>query len=253
MLCAFKLLTPRDALSEGITGQFGRTRTDRIVIDHGALRPDAACSGTGIYAFLIIAGHIRGTVGANNALGSAIGRCVQISGDARADRLLVYLSALAVRSTRRWIARVFRYRHCVNILRRARLLHGEIIIPVTRDNIDRSQLDYFRRLLAQSTSTCYWVTHYERIARHSWRTSANRYVIYDCTQGAVTADTVARISTSVPNAGSIPQTVRIQKTFRTASQIRVALIFRKASANTIKTLRICAAIQARIRWFECRI
>lgn len=69
------------------------------MIDYGALGSDTARSGTGVYAFLIIAGHVCGTIGTDNTLGSAIGRCVQVSGYTRADGLLIYLSALAIGST----------------------------------------------------------------------------------------------------------------------------------------------------------
>lgn len=118
-LYAFKLLTSRDALSERITSQLGRTRTNRIVIDNYTLRSNTARSGAGIYTFPIIAGHVGGTIGTDNTLGSTIWWCVQISRETRTDSLFFYPSALAVRSTRCRIARIFCYRFCVNIKKRA--------------------------------------------------------------------------------------------------------------------------------------
>lgn len=80
------------------------------MIDDYTLSSNAASSGAGIYTFPIVAGHVGGTVGTDNTLGSTIWRCVQISRETRTDSLVLYLSALAVRPARRRIARVFRYR-----------------------------------------------------------------------------------------------------------------------------------------------
>lgn len=44
------------------------------MIDYGALGANTAGSRAGIYALLIVASHVGGTVGADNALRSAIGR-----------------------------------------------------------------------------------------------------------------------------------------------------------------------------------
>lgn len=103
-----ELLTSWEALNEGIAGQFGETGTNRIVKDHDALGSDAARPWTGIYALLIVTGHIGGTIGIDGTLGPAVRWHVQVSGDARADGLLVNLSTLAVRSARCWVARVSR-------------------------------------------------------------------------------------------------------------------------------------------------
>lgn len=111
----FKLLTSRDALSEGITGQLGGTRTNRIVINNYTLRSNATCSGAGIYTFPIIAGHVGGTIRTDNTLSSTIGWCVQISRETRTNSLFLYLSTLAVWSTRCRIAWIFRYRFYINI------------------------------------------------------------------------------------------------------------------------------------------
>lgn len=72
-------------------------------------------------------------------------------------------------------------------------------------------------------------------------------MIHDGAQGIVTADPVARIATLVPNASSIPRAILIQETFRMASEERVSVIFGNAGAHTVKALRVCTAIQARIR------
>jgi len=112
-----KSLTSRYALSEGIASQIGKTWTNRIVIDYSTLRSDTTCSAAGVYALLIITGHISGTVGADNAFSSAIRWRIQVSRYTRADGLFVYLSAHTVRSARCWDAWIFRYRYCINIIK----------------------------------------------------------------------------------------------------------------------------------------
>lgn len=89
------------------------------MIDNYTLRSNAARSGAGIYAFPIIAGHVSGTVGTDNALSSTIRWCVQISRETRTDSLFLYLSTLTVRATRCGIAWIFRYRFYVNIKKKA--------------------------------------------------------------------------------------------------------------------------------------
>lgn len=69
-----------------------------MVHDH-ALCPDAAGTWAGVYAFLIVAGHVGRAVGAEDALGSAIWWRAQVARYAGADCLIVYLSALAVGPT----------------------------------------------------------------------------------------------------------------------------------------------------------
>lgn len=95
-----ELLTFYVALSERITRQFGGTRANWIVINYGTLSSDATGSGAGVYAFLIVAGHVGRTIGTDNTLSSAIRWSVQIIRNARADSLLVYLSTYAIRSAR---------------------------------------------------------------------------------------------------------------------------------------------------------
>lgn len=129
-LYAFKLLTSRDALSEGVTGQFGGTRTNRIMIDNYTLRSNAARPEAGIYAFPIIARHVGGTVRTDNTLSSTIRWCVQISRETRTNSLFLYLSALTVRATRCRIAWIFHYRLYVNIKKRTVTREKKITIQL---------------------------------------------------------------------------------------------------------------------------
>lgn len=78
-------------------------------------------------------------------------------------------------------------------------------------------------------------------------------MIYDGAQGVETADSVAGISTLVPNASSVPRTIGVQDTLRTASQIWISLIFGHAGAYTVGALRVCTTIRAWVRGYDCCI
>lgn len=246
-LYSFKLLTSRDALSEGITGQFGGTRTNRIVIDNYTLCSNAACSGAGIYAFPIITGHVGGTVRTDNTLSSTIGWCVQISRKTRTDSLFLYLSTLAVRSTRCRIARIFRYRFYVNIKKRTIKREREIERDIYNNPITKLisiiRNDRHVSILIARMDTFYRGAHYKGVAGHFRRASADWYVISDRAQGIETADSkIARISTLVLNASSVTRTIGIQNTFWTTSKVWIFLILGKARTHAVKALRIWATI-----------
>jgi len=92
-------------------------------------------------------------------------------------------------------------------------------------------------------STIYWGALHKRVARHFLRASADWYVIYDRTQGIDTANSeTTRISTFILDASPVSRTIGIQDTFWTTSKVWISLILGKATAYTVKALRIRAAI-----------
>lgn len=194
------LLTSRNTLSERVASQFGRTRTNRIVINYDTLGSDTARSRAGIYAFLIIASHVGETIGTDNTFGSTIRWCIQISRETRADSLVLYSSTLTIRPTGCRITRIFWYYVCSNV--KNIWLGGG-----SNYNIDHS---WHNLKLIVRMSTIYWGALHERVARHSLRASTDWYMIYDSTQGIDTADSeTTRISTLVFNTSPVSRTIWI--------------------------------------------
>lgn len=81
------------------------------MIGHLADSLVAAGTGTWVYTTQIHACPVLGAFGANRALGTTGGRSTNVIGNARADRMAVNLATLAVRTTRRWLAGLDRWRH----------------------------------------------------------------------------------------------------------------------------------------------
>lgn len=103
------------ALSERITGVADEARARRSIVDDLALSVDPTSTRTRILALGVYAGEVRGTVGIDNALGSAsLVGIADVVGDtgARADTVL--LAANGIRAARRGFAgrQVFRDRRC---------------------------------------------------------------------------------------------------------------------------------------------
>lgn len=107
-----KLTLFRRATNKRITRKTQRATTYRIVINDLASCVLAACARhTRIHALLIDARFVQETLGANGAFGPTRGRIADAVLDARADRMAIGLSALAVWAARRrcaWI--LFGYR-----------------------------------------------------------------------------------------------------------------------------------------------
>lgn len=106
-----RLVLPGRTTHEGITTVASGARADRIVIGHLADSLVAAGTGTWVYTTQIHACPVLGAFGANRALGTTGGRSTNVIGNARADRMAVNLATLAVRTTRRWLAGLNRWRH----------------------------------------------------------------------------------------------------------------------------------------------
>lgn len=90
----------RVATDEGIAGVTLGTHAGRCVIDHRALRQEAARARARIPALLSHAGLVRGTVRIDRALGSAIRRHADVILRATARWRVTNRSAQSVRSAR---------------------------------------------------------------------------------------------------------------------------------------------------------
>lgn len=94
------------ALGEGIPGQAGVAHAHGLVGDHAAQGTDAAQAGTGIATLLIDAGQVRRALRVGHALGLAVGRRAHKLRQAGAGGSLSDSSALRIRSTWGWTARI---------------------------------------------------------------------------------------------------------------------------------------------------
>ena len=72
----------------------------RVMHDHCALRPRGTRARTGVPALLINAGPVAGTLGVDQALGSAVGRNAHVAGQAGAGRDTVRVAALRIAAAR---------------------------------------------------------------------------------------------------------------------------------------------------------
>lgn len=92
---------------EGISGEARGTGACGIVINNLAARLDATSARTRVHALLVLAIEVLGTVGANDALGPAVGSRSDEALLAGADGMAVDLPTLTVRTAGRGLARVF--------------------------------------------------------------------------------------------------------------------------------------------------
>lgn len=96
-----KILTSWNATNKWVSVEFGRAATNGVVIDHLTSCSNSACTEAGVYALLIAAGLGQRTLGTGGALRPARRRYTEESGDARAHRLPVVLTAETVGSAGR--------------------------------------------------------------------------------------------------------------------------------------------------------
>lgn len=82
------------------------------MVHNDTLGPDATGARTGVDAFLIVAGHVGGAVRTEDALWPTVWRRVPVAGDAGADCLVIYLSALTVGSAGRRVTWIFGSFYC---------------------------------------------------------------------------------------------------------------------------------------------
>lgn len=90
----------------GVAGSARFARTDRLVVDDAALGVESARAGAGVDAFLVHARLVRRAVAVDDALRTAVGRRADHSGQTVALGPVVHRFARAVRTARRWHARV---------------------------------------------------------------------------------------------------------------------------------------------------
>lgn len=92
---------------EGISGKTWGTGACGIVINNLAARLDTTSARTRVHALLVLAIEVLGAVGANDALGPAVGSRSDEALLAGADGMAVDLPTLTVRTAGRGLARVF--------------------------------------------------------------------------------------------------------------------------------------------------
>lgn len=96
-----RVLTSWNTSNEWVSVEFRWAATNRIVIDHLTRSANSACTEAGVYALLIAASFGQRTLGTDSAFWPARRRYAEESGDTRAHRLPVVLSAETVGSAGR--------------------------------------------------------------------------------------------------------------------------------------------------------
>ena len=96
-------------LCERITDPALRTGADRIMIDDSTLRVEATSALTRILTLGVDTSLCRRTLGIRYALGTTLRWNTQETRETRTGRYVTNFATLAVGSTRRWHARLFRY------------------------------------------------------------------------------------------------------------------------------------------------
>jgi hypothetical protein len=122
---------------------------------------------------------------------------------------------------------------------------------VTRDtrtyslSVDFSTLAV--RTARRRTARVLWYRNYDLRAQHegvssvSLNTSTDRNMIVDVTFRVLTASSRTRIYTFISDAGFVAWTVSVQDTFWSATSVRISLVFRQTTANTIVALCVGTA------------
>jgi hypothetical protein len=161
------------------------TSTDWAVISDFASRIYSASSLAWINAFLVYACLVLRAFGANNAFGSTSRRGSNIIGQTTAYSLIVQFATLRVCATRRWSARIL----------------------------------WSYRIFDSRITSCKWISCVSFNTRASWN------VIDNFTICILSTSSRARINAFVSQASSISAAVRIENAFRSATVVRIALIF----------------------------
>lgn len=81
----------------------------------------------------------------------------------------------------------------------------------------------------------------EWIARRALGAAANGNVVHDVARGSLSTGAWTRVRAFVADACPIPRAVCTQHTFWSTSRVRISLVFRQASANSVLTLGVGAA------------
>ena len=154
---------PSDASSERISGVAWLAAAHRVVVDDATDGVEAAHVQAGVAALLADAGVQAGAVGADDALGSAVGRRADVRRPAGADGTTAGVTALGVRSARRRAARV----------------------------LGRGRGDGHRAAARPG------------VAAEAGRAVADRVVVDDSALGVLVADARARVDALVASAGLV--------------------------------------------------
>jgi len=102
------MLTLFATVNKRIPSETRRATTDRAVIDNIAASVCAASARARVFAFLINASLVLGTIGADHALGSARGWRADVAHLARANGVIIDGAALAIGAAWRRMTRVER-------------------------------------------------------------------------------------------------------------------------------------------------
>lgn len=183
----------RGTAAERIARLIRIAAADRTVIEHLAACIEAARTAARVHALLVHACLVGAALGADHALGPALGRHAHVAGQTGAGGLAVGTVALGVGAARRRMARLARSH---------------------------------RIQLGASTLA-------ERIAGEAGRTRADRNVLNDLALGVVAARARARIAALAAHAGAIACTVGAAGALRAAALVRVALVLGQAGAFAV--------------------
>ncbi len=104
-----KSLTFFDATNKRIPRKSGGAAAYRIMVNDLAPSIQTASARTRVRALLLYAGFVLRTLRADHALWATSRRSADIIRLARADRVIVHLATLTVRSAWRWDARILRF------------------------------------------------------------------------------------------------------------------------------------------------
>lgn len=99
-----------NTLSKRVSSKSRCTATDRVMVDHLTPGIEATGARAGVSALLVDASSVLATVGTDHTLWPTGWRTADIVGLARAHSMPINSSALAVRTTWRWYARILRLR-----------------------------------------------------------------------------------------------------------------------------------------------
>jgi len=202
------------ASDERIASESSRTVADRIMVDDAALGVLAADSSARIGTLLIDASLSRVTVRVEDAFRTAGWRSADVRGLTRAHGSTVDFTAHAVRSARRWTARLtFLFHH-----RKSRRIRNWKL----KQCISNFQ---FRPLEAALTN---WngFAGLERVARVTINAETRSEVIDHATLSEGTAQSWTRIDAALVNAGLGGSAVGIEDAFRFAALNSVAEVIR---------------------------
>lgn len=202
-----------DASEERIAAVTDRADAHWIVIDHSAIGIQAARAWTWILASLIDTRRIGTAVRANYAFRPARRRTADVVGLARAHCVIVNDTAIAVRSARRWLARVARHwRFC-----------KRPIITESSNNNSKVLTESCRvEGLRDCSSTYRLVAGLERVAGVAGKAAAGRLMVVNLALRVNPTRAHARIFALVVDASLRVRAVRVLDAFRSATLVRIA-------------------------------